>query len=252
MWTRRELKEQAKAALKRNYWKAVLVTVLFGMLVGGTGASASAGVSASAASGSGSETADSVVTFVIAFLHETMPGLLTAIIIVSVVLVVLSLAVSILLLNPINVGFAYFRVNALRGTGNVGDLGRGFDAAYKRNVGTLLLQAVYTFLWTCLLIVPGFIKAYEYSMIPYLLADHPEMTRQEAFAASKAMMKGNKWKAFVLDLSFIPWDILSALTLGILSVFYVAPYRRLTAAALYEKLKAQDEAPMAEVSAQDA
>ena len=118
------------------------------------------------------------------------------------------------------------------------------------NVGTLLLQAVYTFLWTCLLIVPGFIKAYEYCMIPYLLADHPEMTRQEAFATSKAMMKGNKWKAFVLDLSFIPWDILSALTLGIVSVFYVAPYRQLTAAALYEKLKAQNEVPAAEVPAQ--
>ena len=118
------------------------------------------------------------------------------------------------------------------------------------NVGTLLLQAVYPFLWTCLLIVPGFIKAYEYCMIPYLLADHPEMTRQEAFATSKAMMKGNKWKAFVLDLSFIPWDILSALTLGIVSVFYVAPYRQLTAAALYEKLKAQNEVPAAEVPAQ--
>ena len=104
--------------------------------------------------------------------------------------------------------------------------------------------------WTCLLIVPGFIKAYEYCMIPYLLADHPEMTRQEAFATSKAMMKGNKWKAFVLDLSFIPWDILSALTLGIVSVFYVAPYRQLTAAALYEKLKAQNEVPAAEVPAQ--
>lgn len=250
MWTRRELKEQAKAALKRNYWKAVLVTVLFGALLGGTGGGAAAGMAVSTGSGEGDT--GSMWTFIVGFLHEYFPGLLTTLIILAVVLVVLSLAVSILLLNPINVGFAYFRVNALRGTGNVGDLGRGFDASYKRNVGTLFLQELYTLLWTCLLIVPGFIKAYEYCMIPYLLADHPEMTRQEAFAASKAMMKGNKWKAFVLDLSFIPWDILSALTLGIVSVFYVAPYRRLTAAALYEKLKAQDEAPMAEVSAQDA
>lgn len=248
MWTRRELKEQAKDALKRNYWKAVLVTVLFGALLGGTGGAATAGVAVS--SGSGSSDTGSAWAFIGGFLHEYFPGLLTTLIILAVVLVILSLAVSILLLNPINVGFSCFRVNALRGTGNVGDLGRGFDAAYKRNVGTLLLQAVYTFLWTCLLIVPGFIKAYEYCMIPYLLADHPEMTRQEAFATSKAMMKGNKWKAFVLDLSFIPWDILSALTLGIVSVFYVAPYRQLTAAALYEKLKAQNEVPAAEVPAQ--
>lgn len=33
MWTRKELKNQAKKALKRNYWKAVLIAVLV-MLVG--------------------------------------------------------------------------------------------------------------------------------------------------------------------------------------------------------------------------
>ena len=235
MWTRRELKEQAKDALKRNYWKAVLVTVLFGALLGGTGGAATAGVAVS--SGSGSSDTGSAWAFIGGFLHEYFPGLLTTLIILAVVLVILSLAVSILLLNPINVGFSYFRVNALRGTGNVGDLGRGFDAAYKRNVGTLLLQAVYTFLWTCLLIVPGFIKAYEYCMIPYLLADHPEMTRQEAFATSKAMMKGNKWRTLVLDLSFILWDLLGAITGGIVTLFYVHPYRQLTRGALYEKLK---------------
>ena len=143
-------------------------------------------------------------------------------------------------------------MNALRDKGNVGDLGRGFDVSYKRNVGTLFMMVLYTFLWSLLLVVPGIIKAYEYSMIPYLLADHPEMTRKEAFAASKAMMKGNKWKAFVLDLSFILWSMLGALTLGIVTVFYVEPYRQLTGAALYEKLKALNETPAAEASAQDA
>lgn len=115
MWTRRELKEQAKDALKRNYWKAVLVTVLFGALLGGTGGAAAAGVAAS--SGSGSSDTGSAWAFIGGFLHEYFPGLLTALIIIAVVLVLLSLAVSILLLNPINVGFSYFRVNALRGTG---------------------------------------------------------------------------------------------------------------------------------------
>ena len=51
------------------------------------------------------------------------------------------------------------------------------------------------------------------------------------------MMKGNKWKAFVLDLSFLGWDILASVTLGILGVFYVEPYKLLTDAALYERLK---------------
>ena len=50
-------------------------------------------------------------------------------------------------------------------------------------------------------------------------------------------MTGNKWKAFVLDLSFIGWEILSVLTCGILTIFYVNPYILSTNAALYEKLR---------------
>jgi uncharacterized membrane protein len=74
-------------------------------------------------------------------------------------------------------------------------------------------------------------------MIPYLLAENPNMTWKEAFTESKTMMTGNKWKAFVLDLSFIGWNLLSILTLGILSIFYVNPYRFSTNAALYEAIK---------------
>ena len=50
-------------------------------------------------------------------------------------------------------------------------------------------------------------------------------------------MRGQKWKAFVLDLSFLGWGILSLLTLGIVGIFYVNPYRNMTNAALYERLR---------------
>ena len=74
-------------------------------------------------------------------------------------------------------------------------------------------------------------------MVPYILAENPDMSREEVFALSKQMMKGNKWDAFVLDLSFILWDILGACTLGILHIFYIEPYKRLTDAGLYQALK---------------
>ena len=74
-------------------------------------------------------------------------------------------------------------------------------------------------------------------MIPYLLAENPQMTKEQAFAESKQMMQGQKWRAFVLDLSFIGWDILSGMTLGILGIFYVQPYIEATHAALYERLR---------------
>lgn len=60
----------------------------------------------------------------------------------------------------------------------------------------------FTGLWMLLFIIPGIVKSYEYMMIPYLLAEHPEMTRQEAFAESKQMMDGNKWDAICVR-SFI-------------------------------------------------
>lgn len=87
-------------------------------------------------------------------------------------------------------------------------------------------------------------------MIPYLLADHPEMSKDEAFAASKAMMDGNKWDAFVLDLSFILWNLLNIFTIGLLGLFWVAPYTMLTDAALYDALRTDKPEAAAETPAE--
>lgn len=103
-------------------------------------------------------------------------------------------------------------------------------------VKIMFCRGLFTLLWSLLFIIPGIIKAYEYRMIPYLLAENPDMDMSEAFARSKEMMMGNKWEAFVLDLSFIGWYFLSAFTCGILSIFYVKPYVQLTNTELYVAL----------------
>lgn len=113
----------------------------------------------------------------------------------------------------------------------------GFSHGYWKSVKVMFLRDLFTFLWTLLFIIPGFVKAYEYRMIPYLVAEHPEMTSSEAFAKSKEMMKGNKWAAFVLDLSFIGWHMLNGLTLGTLGLFHVNPYVYQTEAELYIALR---------------
>lgn len=121
---------------------------------------------------------------------------------------------------------------------DLGEILSGFSGgAYMRNVSTMFFRNLYTFLWTLLLIVPGIVKAYEYRMIPYILAENPNISRQEAFALSKKMMDGEKWNTFVLDLSFIGWNLLSAITFGIVGLFYVNPYMYATKAELYLKLK---------------
>lgn len=76
-------------------------------------------------------------------------------------------------------------------------------------------------------------------MIPYILAENPKIERKKAFKLSKEMMKGNKWKTFILDLSFIGWELLSIFTLGLLNIFYINPYKVATTVELYEILKKQ-------------
>lgn len=78
---------------------------------------------------------------------------------------------------------------------------------------------------------------YEYRMIPYILAENPKTNRKEAFKLSKQMMKGNKWKTFLLDVSFVGWNILSVFTLGLLNILYVNPYKATTNAELYVELR---------------
>ena len=156
----------------------------------------------------------------------------------SVFVIVLALAImtSAFVFNPLLVGSSRFFLRDLNQPAQVSEVGHAFDNNYREVVKTMFLRDLYTVLWSLLLVVPGIIKAYEYRMIPYLLADDPSMTKSQAFTESKRMMSGQKWRAFVLDLSFIGWDLLSVLTLGILTVFYVGPYKNLTNAALYERL----------------
>jgi hypothetical protein len=152
------------------------------------------------------------------------------------IVAVVACVMGIFLFNPLEVGCNRFFVRNLHEKAQVGNVGFAFDTYYLNNVKILFFRDLYLVLWTLLFIIPGIVKAYEYRMIPYILAENPHMSKKEVFAASKSMMMGNKWKAFVLDLSFLGWHILSVFTVGILELFYVAPYMYATNAALYEAL----------------
>ncbi len=168
-----------------------------------------------------------------------LPGMVfmgVSVMLVMLVVLAVVIALYVFILSPLEVGAQRFFIRNLNQRAEVKEVAFGYDNNYKENVKTIFLRSLFIFLWSLLLIIPGIYKAYEYRMIPYLLADDPTMTKDRAFAESKRLMDGQKWNAFVLDLSFLGWNILSALTLGILGVFYVTPYQAQTNAALYEKL----------------
>ena len=121
---------------------------------------------------------------------------------------------------------------------------------YARTFGAVLLVFVYTLLWTLLLVIPGIIKAYSYSMTFYILRENPEMTAGDAITASQKMMDGHKMDLFLLSLSFIGWAILASITFGI-GYLWLIPYIYTAYAAFYETLKKETSVtPATSVSAE--
>lgn len=104
-----------------------------------------------------------------------------------------------------------------------------------------LMTNLFVFLWSLLFIIPGFVKAYAYSMAPYIKYDHPEYSWKRCLDESKAMMKGYKWKLFCLDLSFIGWNIVGMLCF-IVGMYWVLPYTKAAQVCFYEELKKVHEA----------
>lgn len=137
-----------------------------------------------------------------------------------------------IVIGPLMLGVSEVHLKVIRG-GNV-ELSEAFNG-FKNFVNALvlsLLTSIFTFLWSLLLIVPGIIKSYSYSMGMYILADNPQMDGNTALKKSIEIMRGYKWKLFCLDISFIGWYILALLTFGILS-FWITPYHEAARAEFY-------------------
>lgn len=145
-----------------------------------------------------------------------------------------------LVLEPITVGGCRFFLENARNDGQskMGSLVFAFkDRSYMNIVLNLLWRNIQVILWSFLFVIPGIIKSYEYRMVPYLLAEHPEMKGRDVLRQSKELMRGQKWKTFLLDWSFILWDYLSIMTFGLAGIFFVYPYEHATNAELYLRLK---------------
>ena len=99
-----------------------------------------------------------------------------------------------------------------------------------------LRMGIFTFLWTLLLIIPGIIKSYAYSMSGFILAENSEMTAKEAMKVSEKMMAGNKWRLFCLQFSFIGWQLLLYLSFGESASCGLTPYMNAATAAFYDEI----------------
>lgn len=243
MWNRVELKEDSKSLLRLNYWPFVLVAFIH-TIAAGSNLRRNSSVDASWRDwdewsewyGHGFRSHGDVYRLVNDLADMLLPFLGLAFVTVLgmwIVMVVLNIFV----LHPLEVGCKRYMTLAREVKPEFSEMVFAFRNCYGNVVKTMFLRSLYTFLWSLLFVIPGIVKAYEYRMVPFLMAEYPDMASDEAFRISREMMTGNKWEAFVLDLSFIGWNILAMLTFGLTGVFYSAPYQMLTDAALYLTLK---------------
>ncbi len=153
----------------------------------------------------------------------------------------LPMILSVLVFSVLSVGgYRYFQKTRKNVHTDIGEVAGNFkDGNYKNVVIITFLKGLKVFLWTLLLFVPGIIKNYEYYLVENILAVRPDIDKNEAFRLSKLLMNGYKMEAFVLNLSFIGWYLLSLFTLGILTIVYVNPYMVATNVEFYAYVRAQ-------------
>ena len=136
----------------------------------------------------------------------------------------------------LQMGYARFLLNQHDGQEfRFGDLFSMFDY-FGTGFAQRFLRSLYEILWSLLFIIPGIMKSYSYAMTPFILAENPNMSASQAIRASEELMDDYRWELFVLDISFIGWAILAALTLNLGNIA-LNPYKNAAYAAFYRQLQ---------------
>lgn len=229
MWTRKELKIRAKAVLRVSYWKAFLVSIIIAIVGGNNGCSFNYKFGSSDSNNiSNSYSGGSI--------DEFLPYLLIGFLIVSIIVLAV-LAFRIFLGYHLEVGGRRFFIRSAQNDADLNVIGFAFDKTkYFDIVKAMLWRGFLNFLWYLLLIIPGIIKSYAYRMVPYILADNPNIGYKRSVTLSRQMTRGHKLRMFILDLSFVGWYILGFLAL-IVGILFVMPYVNATQAELYLVLR---------------
>lgn len=250
MWTREQLKTRAKDVLRKSYWWAFLVCLVFTLISGfgnsssntvnrrintsSSGYQSSVDISSLAKeAGLNKEQTKALQDIVDTYGSAASTGASVGALVISFVIKLFNIAFSIFVIYPLTVGYNRYFLDQSAGNVNFGTLFSGFTGGkYMARVKTMFFKSLYTFLWSLLFIIPGIIKGYSYFLIPYIIADNPDISTDRAFEISMKTMDGEKWDCFVLQLSFLGWQLLGLLCCCI-GIYFVNPYQQATMAEFY-------------------
>jgi uncharacterized membrane protein len=226
MWTIKELKTNARAVLKQNYWQAFLVSLILALINGINFSWRSDSQGSQTPGQVWSDWSMSIPTYLIAFLATA-----------AILIFLLALAFRVLLVNPLQVGICKYFVEEQKYSFDLNHLGYSFNKTrYMDIVKAMLWRLLLNILWFLLLIIPGIVAFYAYRMVPYILADNPNIGYKRAVQLSVEMTRGHKFHILGMDLSFIGWLLLGLIAFGV-GVLFVLPYINATNAELYAVLK---------------
>lgn len=244
VFNRKTFKSRAKAALKKKYWYGFLVCLINTIILGGL----RIGMPMNRMSFSmpklpfnsprGSLMSISSVAIAIRPGSSILiaAGILIALAILAIILA-FSLSYSFFLVSPFVVGKKKFFIENGQGDCELGNTVFSFKRGrYLSVVKSMAWRALFQFLWSLLLIIPGIIKGYSYYLVPYIMADNPQLDYKRALKLSMAMTRGHKFQIFVMQLSFIGWYLLGVICFFVGALF-VNPYYEASFAEMYIALR---------------
>lgn len=171
--------------------------------------------------------------------YEAYQAMLSKIALAMIVSMLCQLLYSVLVQSPFSIGGCKFYLDAHHSDPPYRTMLHGFSSNYLNVVKVTFLRSLKITLWSFVFIIPGIIKAYETFMVPYIIAENPDMDSKAAFKLSKMMMNGEKMRMFTLDLSFIGWFIMTIVTSGLSHIFISGPYYQASLANAYIRIKAK-------------
>ncbi len=151
----------------------------------------------------------------------------------------ISMVIYAFLSNPVEAGKCAYFYNARNGDSRfVHTFGAFRSGRYLKTVKIMFWRMLYTWLWSMLFVIPGVIKSLEYTLIPYLISENPDLPKERVFEISRRTMEGEKANLFLLHLSFIGWYLLG-LAACCFGVYFVLPYHQAVKAEFYTCMRAK-------------
>lgn len=234
----RDFRELARRALSGRWGSAVLTTLVASILgadIMMTNGSSVSSITNSATNTINNGSGDTSYSGILSVMSITsLTYILGAVMAIVSVLIIAGL-VQYVIGSFVSLGLIQYNLDLI--DGRDAEFSQIFSQApmFGKAFWLRLRMSIFTFLWTLLLIIPGIIKSYAYSMSGFILTENPEMTAKEAMQVSEKMMVGNKWRLFCLQISFIGWQFLCVLSLGI-GFLWLKPYMNAAIAAFYDEI----------------